>query len=165
MPVAATRFVHFGRLPEDLAKRLRQTAIVNARFEAATVPGARCADIFAACREWYRAAGYPDEWRKHHQGGATGYDDREYVIWPGTPETVQPVQAFAWNPTITGAKVEDTIVALPGGAEVVTRAEPWPVLKVRLGGREWPQPAILLRDPQTGQELPQLEPVIEAPER
>lgn len=165
MPVAATRFVHFGRLPEDLAKRLRQTAIVNARFEAATVPGATCADIFAACREWYRAAGYADEWRKHHQGGATGYDDREYVIYPGIAETVQPAQAFAWNPTITGAKVEDTIVALPGGAEVVTRAEPWPVITVRLGGRDWPQPAILLRDPQTGQELPQLEPVVDAPER
>ncbi len=145
MPVAVTRFVHFGPLPEDLQNRLEKTARVNARFEAATVPGKSCAAIFEECKAWYAEAGFPDEWRKHHQGGAIGYDDREYVIYPGIQETVQERQPFAWNPTITGAKVEDTIVAFSDHIEVVTKTKDWPVIRVELDGKIYEQPAILVK--------------------
>jgi antitoxin VapB len=145
MPVAVTRFVHFGPLPEDLRRRLEQTARVNARFQAATVPGKACAEIFEECKAWYAEAGYPGEWQKHHQGGAIGYDDREYVIYPGIREAVQERQPFAWNPTITGAKVEDTIVAFADRVEVVTRTKDWPVIRVELNGKTYAQPAILMK--------------------
>lgn len=145
MPVAVTRFVHFGPLPEDLRDRLEKTARVNARFEAATVPGQSCAVIFEACKKWYAEAGFPDEWQKHHQGGAIGYDDREYVIYPGIQETVQERQPFAWNPTITGTKVEDTIVAFADHVEVVTKTKDWPVIRVELDGKIYEQPAILVK--------------------
>ena len=90
-------------------------------------------------------AGFPGEWKKHHQGGAIGYDDREYVIYPGIQETVLENQAFAWNPTITGAKVEDTIIAHKNGFEVITRTEDWPLLNVELNGNVYPQPTILVK--------------------
>lgn len=155
MPIAVTRFVHFGAIPEDLQYKLVKTAIVNAHYEAATVPGKSAAEIFEACKQWYADVGFEGEWQKHHQGGAIGYDDREYVIYPGIRQTVLENQAFAWNPTITGAKVEDTLIAHKEGAEVITHTGNWPMITVLLQDRRYPQPAILIRDLQTGKELVQ----------
>lgn len=61
MPVAATRFVHFGPLPEELKAKLQKTARLNPQFEEATVPGVSCVEIFEQCKAWYAEAGYPDE--------------------------------------------------------------------------------------------------------
>lgn len=145
MPIAVTRFVHFGPLPAELETKLQKTARVNAQFESATVPGTSCADIFERCKLWYAEAGYPDEWKKHHQGGAIGYDDREFVIYPGIQETVQENQAFAWNPTITGAKVEDTMIAFKDRIEVFTKSDNWPMIKIEINGKIYEQPGILIR--------------------
>ncbi len=145
MPVAVTRFVHFGPLPDELATKVRKSAEVMAHYEEATVPGAFCASIFEKCKQWYADAGYEGKWMKHHQGGAIGYDDREYVIYPGIAEVVQDRQPFAWNPTITGAKVEDTMIAFKDHCEVVTISDGWPMIDVTLNGKSYPQPGILVR--------------------
>ena len=63
----------------------------------------------------------------HHQGGSTGYAGRDARVTDQTPGVVQPDQAFAWNPSITGTKVEDTVVAGDGGVEVLTADPQWPV--------------------------------------
>ncbi|MBN2366298.1 MAG: M24 family metallopeptidase, partial [Calditrichaeota bacterium] len=145
MPMAVTRFVHFGALPDDLKNKLEKCAWVNAKYQQSTVPGTATADIFEMCKTWYAEAGFEDEWKKHHQGGAIGYNDREYVIYPGIKEVVRDKQAFAWNPTITGAKIEDTIIAYKDGFEVVTKTGDWPVIDVELDGKVYPQPDILIR--------------------
>lgn len=145
MPIACTRFVHFGPLSEELSHKLAACANVNACFENATVAGAKTADIFESCKEWYKANGFEGEWKMHHQGGATGYNDREYCIYPGINETIQENQAFAWNPTITGAKIEDTIIATNDGVEVITTTEKWPMISVTIDGKIYPQPGILIR--------------------
>jgi antitoxin VapB len=157
MPIAVTRFVHFGPLPEDLKLKIKRTAWVNAKYQEATVPGKSCAAIFDECRSWYAKVGVPEEWQKHHQGGAIGYDDRDYVIYPGIEDVVQDKQAFAWNPTITGAKVEDTIIAFEDHIEVITQSGDWPMIFVDLDGKTYPQPGILTVDPQTGNIIPQEE--------
>lgn len=151
MPAAVTRFVHFGELPDELKLKLEMTAIVNAHYQEASKPGKSMAEIFEECKEWYAQAGFKDEWLKHHQGGPIGYDDREYVIYPGVSGTVQNNQALAWNPTITGAKIEDTIIASENGFEVVTKTGNWPNIIVKLNGKEYPQPSILIRDINTGE--------------
>lgn len=145
MPIAVTRFVHFGPLPEELKTKLEKTARVNAHFEAATIPGTTCASLFEQCKTWYAEAGFPDEWKLHHQGGATGYDDREYVIYPGVQETVRERQAFAWNPTITGAKIENTLIAFADHTEIVTVSDGWPMIRVELNGKTYEEPGILIR--------------------
>jgi antitoxin VapB len=146
MPMAVTRFVHFGPLPEELKTKLEKTALINAKYQKATLPGKSCAEIFEECKTWYAESGYEGEWIKHHQGGATGYDDREYVIYPGVKEVVQEKQAFAWNPTITGAKIEDTILTYNDHFEVVTATGNWPTINIQLEGKIFPQPAILIKD-------------------
>ena len=145
MPVAVTRFVHFGPLPEDLKSKFERVARVNAHYEAATLPGTSCGAIFEQCKTWYAEAGVPDEWKLHHQGGAIGYDDREYVIYPNVPETVRERQAFAWNPTITGAKVENTILTFADHTEVITASDGWPTIRVDLNGKTYEEPGVLIR--------------------
>jgi antitoxin VapB len=145
MPIAVTRFVHSGKLPQELKNKFEKTAKISTQYELATVPGNTCADIFEQCKNWYEEAGFPDEWKKHHQGGAIGYDDRDYVIYPGIDEKILDNQAFAWNPTITGAKVEDTIIAHRDGFEVITKSDGWPMIKVEINGKTYEQPGVLIR--------------------
>ncbi|MFH1529024.1 MAG: aminopeptidase P family protein [Bacteroidota bacterium] len=145
MPIAVTRFVYFGKLPGELKNKFEKTAKIFTQYELATVPGKAGADIFEQCKKWYEEAGFPDEWKKHHQGGATGYDDRDYVIYPGIDETILDNQAFAWNPTITGAKVEDTFIAYKDHFEVITKSDGWPMITVEINGKKYEQPGVLIR--------------------
>jgi hypothetical protein len=57
----------------------------------------------------------------HHQGGMTGYTSREIIATPQTHQEIRVGQAFAWNPSVTGAKAEETFVLSEGGPEVITR--------------------------------------------
>ena len=108
--VALTRFRELEPLPDDLAARVAATDDVLAAMEAATVPGGTFGDVFVAAREAYGRAGHPDEWRLHHQGGSIGYTPREHIAVPGDRTRIAAGMAFAWNPSITGAKAESTIV-------------------------------------------------------
>lgn len=146
MPIAVTRFVHFGPLPDELKTKLEKTAIVNAHYQEFTKPGIPASEIFEKMKVWYKSVGYENEWMLHHQGGAIGYDDREWVIYPDIKEVVQNNQPFAWNPTITGAKVEETIIVNQNGFEVLTKSNNWPMIIVNLNGKKYPQPSILIRD-------------------
>ena len=70
----------------------------------ATLPPSRCT-ICASC----------------HQGGPCGYQGRDYLGSPTAPGVVLENQPFAWNPSITGTKSEDTILATVAGPEIITR--------------------------------------------
>jgi antitoxin VapB len=78
----------------------------------------------------YAETGYPDEWKKHHQGGTAGYEPREYLSVPGSTDRVAAGQVYAWNPSITGYKSEDTILIGDAKNEVLTEMSDWPYLTV-----------------------------------
>lgn len=141
---AASRLVHLGPLEADLQRRQEAVARVDAVMIAATRPGARAADVFRRAVETYAAVGFPDEWRYHHQGGAIGYEAREYKANADSPQIVQRGQAFAWNPSIAGAKSEDTILVEETGNEIVTAVGDWPTLPVEVEGQIIQRPAILV---------------------
>lgn len=143
--ISATRLVHFGPLPDHLGPRLEAVARVDAAMIATTQPGNRVKAVWDEAVAAYTAAGYPGEWEKHHQGGLAGYLSREYRATPDSTQIVGENQAFAWNPSIAGVKSEDTILAVPGGPEILTATGDWPVLTVEVGGRTWQRPAILQR--------------------
>ena len=103
----------------------------------ATRPGARIGDVVTAVAAAYPANGFaPDEWHQHHQGGPTGYAPRDYLASPATDALVLDRQAFAWNPSGGGFKVEDTVLAADAGLEVLSPDPEWPV--VAAGGRQRP---------------------------
>lgn len=143
---AMTRLVHFGEPTEDLKRRHRAVCAVDAAMIAATVPGRRVAEVFAVARAAYAQNGFPDEWRLHHQGGAIGYQPREYVANPDSKETVHAHQAFAWNPSICGTKSEGTILAGEEGAALLTAPSgDWPVIRIEHEGRSIERADILVK--------------------
>ncbi len=139
-----TRLVHFGRLPDELRHKAEACARVDATFIAATRPGRPLAEIFNSAVAAYAATGFKDEWQLHHQGGPAAYEPREYIATMDSTEKAALGQAYAWNPSITGTKSEDTILVGAAENEVLTAIDGWPVLSVELGdGRTLARPAIL----------------------
>lgn len=137
-----TRFVNFGPLDAEACEAYARLLRVEAAFLNATVPGRRVGDVFRDGTEAYAANGFDvDEWRRHHQGGPTGYMPRDYLATTASDATVEASQAFAWNPSVPGLKVEDTVVVGSDGVEVLTRDPDWPTVEV--GGRI--RPAVLER--------------------
>ncbi len=134
---AVTRFVHFGPVPAEISARLDAVTRVHQAMQGATKPGTPVAEVLQVAINAYSENGFPEEWQLHHQGGAIGYAPREYLATPAIDEVVQERQAFAWNPSITGAKVEDTILATAAGFEVLTATPDWPLVNG--------QPGILVR--------------------
>src|SRR5271163_3105775 len=110
LAISITRFVHFGELPGEVVQRFAASARVNAALLDATRAGATSAELFKAAQGAYVAEGFPGEEELHHQGGATGYGEREWLATPAGTEIVVNNQAFAWNPSIRGGKVEDTVL-------------------------------------------------------
>jgi antitoxin VapB len=138
-----TRLVHFGPLPHELRRKEQAVAQIDATFIHATRPGRTIGEVIERAIRTYEEVGYPDEWNLHHQGGPAGYEPREYLATPGSAEDVFAGQAFAWNPSITGTKSEDTILVSEDGYEVITAIKGWPMTVVSVGGNSIERPAIL----------------------
>ncbi len=138
-----TRLVHFGHLPDELRRTSQAVAIVDATFLDTTRPGRTLGEIFQSAQAAYAEVGFPDEWRLHHQGGLAGYEPREVIATPDSMDPVLAGQAYAWNPSITGAKSEDTILVGEQDNQVLTAIPSWPSLTVELDGRTIERPAIL----------------------
>ena len=126
---SCTRLVHFGPLPDDLKKKQNAVVNIDAQVIAATRTGASLGDMFGVIQRAYTDNGYPEEYRLHHQGGSAGYEPREFFATPGTAVQVRTGQAYAWNPSITGVKVEDTVLITETGPEVMTEMSDWPMIE------------------------------------
>jgi Xaa-Pro aminopeptidase len=125
--VALSRMVSATPVNGDLGARTRATADVFAALLDATRADATGAQLFQTAASAYERAGFPGEERLHHQGGAIGYRAREWVAHPASQDVVRPAQAFAWNPSITGTKVEDTcLIDETDRIEVITTSPEWP---------------------------------------
>jgi Xaa-Pro dipeptidase len=147
LAISITRFVHFGELPSELAERFASSARVNAALLDATRAGATSAALFKAAQEAYAGEGYPGEEEFHHQGGATGYGEREWLATPKGSEAVQDCQAFAWNPSIRGGKVEDTVLLVDGAIETLTSTPELPVVETAHNGATYRSAGVLVKDP------------------
>ncbi|AFV76330.1 Xaa-Pro aminopeptidase [Thermus oshimai JL-2] len=110
--------------------RVEQVALDRSR------PGTRLGEVLAALQEAYEKVGFPTALEEHHQGGIGGYRSREVVAIPGHPLQIQEGMALAWNPSLAGAKVEDTFLLTSHGLVNLTEDPKWPMVEV--GGRKRP---------------------------
>lgn len=124
LTVSATRLVHFGPLDADLDRRHDAVCHVEKVMHDTTRPGRTWGELFTGVQDAYADAGFPDEWKLHHQGGPMGYELREFKAAPGETRTVVENQLVGWNPTVTGTKAEDTILS---SGDVVTPSHDWPM--------------------------------------
>ncbi|MBI3963072.1 MAG: M24 family metallopeptidase [Deinococcus sp.] len=139
---SATRLVHKGKVAQEVRDKAKAVATIDAVFMSATKPGARVADIFRRAVATYAQTGYAEEWQLHHQGGLAGYLPREYIATAQSQEVVGLHQAFAWNPSITGTKSEDTILVGEKVPEIITATPDWPTVAVSIEGQSFPRPGI-----------------------
>ncbi|MFN8594748.1 MAG: M24 family metallopeptidase [Anaerolineae bacterium] len=138
-----TRLVHFGTLPGEVRHKMQAVAQIDAMFITATRPGSTCGEVFRYATDAYAAVGFGPEWQLHHQGGPAGYEPREWIATPTSTEAVKVGQVYAWNPSITGAKSEDTILIGANCNEILTEIPDWPILPIEIGGQIVNRPAIL----------------------
>jgi len=142
-----SRMVSIGDPTDDLVRKTEAAAFVHASLQhatrKATNPETSGADLYAVAKQAYEKTGYAEEINKHHQGGATGYRTRDWVAHPASGDQVFPQQAFAWNPSITGTKVEDTIVRKDGDIEVLTASPDFPTIEIVIEGRSYSSHGIL----------------------
>ncbi len=143
--VSLTRFAQVGEWPAGIEDAMRRIAVVDATFQAATQPGHTLGEVFARGQQAYAENGFAeDEWRNHHQGGATGYAGRTCKGAPGEAfpvlqraraerlaerlgRAVPLSAAFAWNPSAPGVKSEDTfLLHADGSQEILTRTPALP---------------------------------------
>ena len=140
---ALTRCVFAGQTPQDLTAKQQAVAYVDSVYINATQPGNSVGKIIDAGKSAYEKTGFPNEWRLHHQGGAIGYEAREYLGTSNSADTVLCPQTFAWNPSIEGNKSEDTILVTDAGIEIMTETGNWPQLSFEVDGKAYCRPGIL----------------------
>lgn len=142
---SVARFVHFGPLEPELKRNLHAAMKISAQYQANSKPGVTGGEMIAMARRWFASEGFAEDWEKHHQGGAIGYAERE---WLGAPESRLPIlehQAFAWNPIIRGALSFDTILVYKDHVENLTHTPDWPSVPIVIDGRTFQMPDVLIR--------------------
>jgi Xaa-Pro aminopeptidase len=121
---AVTRIRELEPPDDALGERIAAVHEVLAAMHAATRSGSTLGAVFAAAQRAYAAAGFRDEWRLHHQGGILGYQPRERIAIPNDPTQIESGMAFAWNPSVRGAKAEESaLLDERRGLVLLTRPE------------------------------------------
>jgi antitoxin VapB len=141
--VSLSRMVCVGDVTNKLKEKTEAAAFVNASLWNATRPGSTGAELYKVAAHAYATVGYANEINLHHQGGAAGYKTREWVAHPKSIEVVKQNQAFAWNPSITGTKIEDTIIVTENGIENITSSDDEPQIETEIDGQVYRSPGVI----------------------
>ena len=147
--VAASRTASIGPVDPLLSERHLVACEAEARAIEACRPGTTYGEALDALISTYARHGYADEWREHTQGGPIGYGGREFVPPPLSHADrfsnfeVALHHAVAWNPTVQGAKSEDTFLVGEEGNELITNSSNWPTATVETANGSAQRPAIL----------------------
>jgi Xaa-Pro aminopeptidase len=142
---SCTRFVSFSDLNEKLKNKFNAVAKVEASFISNTRPGVVIGDVIKKAVRVYEETGFPEEWKKHHQGGLTGYVGREFRAIESMTNTVKLNQAYAWNPSITGTKMEDTILVGVNENKIITHTGDYEYIEVEYNNTKILRPGVLIR--------------------
>lgn len=111
-----TRFVYFGSLSSEEANLHQQVRQTEAAALNACRVGTSLSEIYSTIAQSYKQQGHYQAIREHHQGGTTGYLSREVIATPTVTDRLSANIAMAWNPSLVGAKIEDTFVLLEDGS-------------------------------------------------
>ncbi len=133
-----TRFIFFDPPSEKEKERFQIVARIEADIFSASRPNEALPSLYLKMAESYKHWGFADEINRHHQGGPTGYLSREHIVTANSPPELRISEnmALAWNPSLPGVKIEDTILVTNSGLEILTVDPDWPTIE--LGGYRRP---------------------------
>lgn len=138
-----SRMICVGEIPSELNRKTEACGFIFAKILSETKRGKTGAEIYKIAVDAYTEKGFADEINRHHQGGAAGYKTRDWVIHPKSGETVFPNQAFAFNPSITGTKTEETAILINDEIEIITATPDFPQISYEIDGRQFYAPGVL----------------------
>ncbi|MGL5060047.1 MAG: M24 family metallopeptidase [Microcoleus sp.] len=137
-----TRFVCFGSLTEKDSQLHQKIREIEAAALDLCQPGVSLNAVYYALKIAYEEYRHSQAIREHHQGGTTGYLAREIIASPATTNMLAENTVVAWNPSLPGAKIEDTfVIGSDGKLENLTFDRTWPSIEV--AGRLRPLPQII----------------------
>jgi Xaa-Pro aminopeptidase len=137
-----TRTVCFDRLSGQEQELHAIVRLIESEALACTKPGIRLDQVYQILDSAYRYHGFENAIEQFHQGGTTGYLHRDIVASPLTNHTLDKCEVVAWNPSLPGARIEDTfLISCHNGLENLTLGSKWPTVEVE--GR--PRPVVLER--------------------
>ncbi len=131
-----TRFVSAGKLKDEVRATYTKLLEIENTLLNYTQHGILTRELFTEMQGAYQTAGFENEWTKHHQGGACGYETRDWLLQQGGERMLVEGSAYAWNPSLPGLKVEDTVLLQGDTLEVLATDANWP--SVEVGGRMRP---------------------------
>ena len=131
-----TRIVSAGALTSETRGAYQRLLGVESTLLNGTQHGVLARELFSEMQRAYDVSGFEDEWARHHQGGACGYETRDWVLQEGSEKTLQEGSVYAWNSSLPGLKVEDTVLMQSDTLDVLTAEPDWP--SVEVGGRARP---------------------------
>jgi antitoxin VapB len=139
---SVTRIVSFAPLDDAQRDAYARLLRVEQAFLDATRAGARLGDVVSEGCAAYALQGFDaGEWHRHHQGGLSGFQPREFPADRASDIVLGDGAVVAWNPSAAGWKVEDTTLVLHDGPRTLVTDDSWPSLEV--GGRC--RPDVLVR--------------------
>lgn len=139
------RMVSFGKTLEDTARRYNAVREIEAEAISMCKPGTRYSDILEREKEMNAELGYAEEWKKHYQGGITGYLVSDPTLCLDPANRIGQCQAYDWFITITGAKGEELSLNCGDKIEVASVNGIWPADSYTRNGSTVRLPAILER--------------------
>lgn len=142
---ALTRTVRFAEATAAQRQLSEAVARIDATIIAETQAGRTLGELYEKLQEGYVSEGAPEAIEQHHQGGTIAYLARESLARPGELARVEVGQAFAWNPSLPGAKSEDTVLLTESGPEIITVMTDWPTLRITTSRGIIARPAVLQR--------------------
>jgi Xaa-Pro aminopeptidase len=139
-----TRMVYFGDAPESLLEQFRVTAEIENIMIEATKPGVDDLVPHLAGKKAYEDFGYGEMYYKHHQGGAQGYYNRNYLVSEDMHRVTMVNQCYCYNPAIDGTKSEDAFIATENGPLMITKPVVFPTLTSTVNGVTFTRPDMLV---------------------
>ena len=85
----------------------------------------KLSDILKKGIKSYKKNVFPEEQKKHHQGGIKGYSLREIIADLNSEYKAKINNVFAWNPSISGTKIKDTYILGEERLECIRQRGSW----------------------------------------
>lgn len=132
---------------EELLEKHKKCAYVDAVFTHSIKAGNNIRNLYKEASRAYKKVGYEGEQNYHHQGGLTGFVPRELKADDNSDHIIRNNEAFAFNPSLQGAKTEDTILLTKDGVEVMTYTGSYTYVDIEIDGIVYQKPTAYVLNP------------------
>ena len=144
LTVPITRFVYFGdEVPIETQNKYDTLCKIEALTFAMCKQGRKFTEVYEKQKEIYLASPYKDEWKEHFTGGITGYLINDPTNCVDSDRTMTDNMTFNWYITISGTKVEETLLLSGDKKEIISSNGIWPTKTYTYEGESYELPQIM----------------------